>query len=76
MKGMTIDMSLGMGSPGVPAGGPAYGTANPVKQPPETRDDIVHAIGGESSNGQAAKSDLSLLKMSNPAVGQTVDVQA
>jgi hypothetical protein len=76
VKETTMNMSMGMGSTGLQASAAVYGIAAPLKTPPDARDDVVHAIGGESSNGQAAKSDLSLLKMSNPTVGQAVDVQA
>jgi hypothetical protein len=46
-----------------------------VKPPPEKRDDVVPPIK-ETTNGNAARADLSLMKMNDPAVGQTVDVRA
>lgn len=44
-----------------------------AKAPPEKRDDVVAPIN--TTNGEAAKADISLLKMSNPSVGQNVDMK-
>lgn len=43
-----------------------------AKRPLETRDDVVAPIN--TTNGQAAKADISLLKMSDRPVGQNVDM--
>ncbi len=66
---------MGVSPGGVQASAAVFATNATAKAPPQTRDDYVAPIGGESTNGQAAKSDLSLLKMSDPSVGQTVDIQ-
>ncbi len=67
---------MGIGPAGLQSSAAVFGLNAVDKPPPERRDDVVAAIGGESTNGLAAKADLSLLKMPNPAVGQTVDVKA
>lgn len=67
---------MGVGLTGSQATAAVFGINTAEKQPPERRDDVVAAIGGESTNGVAARTDLSLLKMANPAVGRTVDVKA
>ena len=67
---------MGVGLTGSQATAAVFGINAAEKPPPERRDDVVAAIGGESTNGVASRADLSLLKMANPAVGQTVDVKA
>jgi len=49
----------------------AFNVSATVKEPPLTRDDVVTPI--ETTNTQAKKSDISLLKLNDPAVGQTMD---
>lgn len=68
-------MVMGMAPAGVQAGAAVYGIAADVKQPPERNDQAVPPIA-ETTNGEAARSDLNLLKMTDPGVGRTVDVKA
>lgn len=72
-----MSSAMGLGLTGAQASTAVFDVSAAMKSPPpERRDDVVAAIGGESTNAAAARSDVSLLKMANPAVGQTVDVKA
>lgn len=76
-KGSVMTSVMGVGLTGSQASTAVFDVSAAMKPPPpERRDDVVAAIGGESTNGVASRTDLSLLKMGNPAVGQTVDVKA
>jgi len=44
-----------------------------TKAPEKNRDDYVAPI--ETTNTQAAKADVSLMKGSNPSVGQSLDIK-
>ena len=44
-----------------------------AKQPQPKRDDVVAPI--DTTNRQAAKTDVSLLKMSDPSLGQNIDIK-
>jgi hypothetical protein len=44
-----------------------------AKQPPPKRDDVVAPI--DTTNRQAAKTDISLLKMSDNSLGQNIDIK-
>lgn len=68
-------MVMGMAPAGVQANAAVYGLTADVKQPPTRNDQAVAPIA-ETTNGEAARSDLNLLKMADPGVGQTVDVKA
>ncbi len=75
-KENNMSSAMGLGLTGAQASTAVFDVNAAMKPQPEKRDDVVAAIGGESTNGVAARTDLSLLKMANPAVGQTVDVKA
>jgi hypothetical protein len=47
---------------------------NDIAKAPKSRDDVVAPI--ETTNNQASKTDISLLKMSDPSLGQNVDIKA
>lgn len=64
---------MGMAPAGLQATAAVYAVNADTK--PRPRDDVVPPVV-ETTNGQAAKSDLNLLKMADPAVGRTVDIQA
>jgi len=68
-------MVMNMAPTAVQASAGVYGISADVKPPPDKNDHVVAPIG-ETTNGDAAKSDLNFLKMSDPAVGRTVDVKA
>ncbi len=64
----------GFGSAGIQASAAVFNVSATAKPPEKTRDDFVAPI--ETTNNRAAKADVSLLKMSDPSVGQTLDIQA
>lgn len=66
---------MGVTSASLQASTAVVGINAPVKLSMERRDDVVAPVK-ETTNGEASKADVSLLKMSDPAVGQTVDVKA
>jgi hypothetical protein len=68
-------MVMSVAPAAVQASTAVYGVTADVKPPPEKNDQVVAPIS-ETTNGDAAKSDLNLLKMADPAVGRTVDVKA
>lgn len=72
-NGMTSVMGVGPSS--LQASAAVFNINAEFKTPPEKRDDVVPPIA-ETTNGQAAKSDLNLLKMADPSVGRTVDIKA
>ncbi len=74
-KGKVMNAVMGVAPASLHASAAVVGVNAPVKPPMETRDDVVAPVK-ETTNGEAARADLSLLKMSDPAVGQTVDVKA
>jgi hypothetical protein len=74
-KGKNMNAVMGVAPASLQASAAVVGINAAVKPPMETRDDVVAPIS-ETTNGEAAKSDLSLLKMSDPTVGQTLDVTA
>ena len=68
-------MVMSVAPAAVQANAAVYGVSADVKPPPERNDQMVAPIA-ETTNGDAARSDLNLLKMADPGVGQTVDVKA
>ena len=63
--------SMGISSAGMQASAAVFNVDAVTRQPQSRRDDVVAPI--DTTNGEAAKSDLSLIKMGKPSVGQTVD---
>jgi len=55
----------------VQASAAVYNVDTVVKQPQTTRDDVVAPI--DTSNRQATKNDISVLKMSDSSLGQNID---
>lgn len=72
-QGMTSVMGVGPAS--LQATTAVFGINADFKTQPEKRDDVVPPVA-ETTNGEAARTDLNLLKMADPAVGRTVDVKA
>ncbi len=68
-------MVMSVAPAGVQANAAVYGVTADVKPPPDKNDQVVAPIA-ETTNGDAARSDLNLLKMADPGVGRTVDVKA
>jgi len=66
---------MGIGPAALQATAAVFGINADVKTPPDRRDDMVAPVA-ETTNGDAARSDLNLLKMADPGVGRTVDVKA
>lgn len=64
---------VGMAPAGLQATAAVFGVSPDIKPPP--RDDVVPPVA-ETTNSEAAKSDLNLLKMADPSIGQHVDVKA
>lgn len=62
----------GFGSSNMQASAAVFSVSAITKTPEKTRDDFVAPI--ETTNSQAAKADVSLLKGSNPSVGQNLDI--
>jgi hypothetical protein len=73
-KGKGMISAMGVAPAGIHATAAVFDISAVVKQPMERRDDVVAPIG-ETTNGQASKSDLSLLKMTDPAVGRTLNIK-
>ena len=65
--------SMGISPSGMQASAAVVHVDAVAKQPQYKRDDVVAPI--ETSNGQAAKADVSLFKMADPSLGQNVDIQ-
>lgn len=61
----------GFGPANFQASAAVFNVSAMEKAPPQTRDDVVAPI--ETTNNQATKADISLLKMSDTSIGQTVD---
>ena len=68
---MTI--SMGISTANMQASTAVYNVDTVAKQPHTKRDDVVAPI--ETSDSQAAKSDLSFIKMASPNLGQNLDIQ-
>jgi len=68
-----MSISMGISPAATQATAAVFNVAAIAKQPQFKRDDVVAPI--ETSNGQAAKADISLLKMASPSLGQNVDIQ-
>ncbi len=65
--------SLGISPAATQATAAVFNVDAVAKSPVQKRDDVVAPI--ETSNGRAAKADISLLKMASPSLGQNVDLQ-
>jgi hypothetical protein len=62
----------GFGSSNMQASAAVFNVSAITKAPERNRDDYVAPI--ETTNTQAAKADVSVLKGSNPSVGQNLDI--
>lgn len=63
----------GFGSSNMQASAAVFNVSAVTKAPEKARDDFVAPI--ETTNTQAAKADVSLLKGSNPSFGQNLDIR-
>lgn len=68
-----MNTSMGITPAATQATAAVYNVDAIAKQPQNKRDDVVAPI--ETSNSHAAKADISLLKMTNPSLGQNVDMK-
>ncbi len=66
---------MGVAPASLQASAAVVGISESVKPSMQHRDDVVAPIK-ETTNGNAARANLSLLKMSDSTVGKTVDVKA
>ena len=63
----------GLSPAGMQASAAVFNVDASTKPAVQKRDDVVAAI--DTTNGQATKADISLLKMSDSSVGQNLDIQ-
>ncbi|MDR3528673.1 MAG: hypothetical protein P4L57_15490 [Rhizomicrobium sp.] len=63
----------GLGSSSIQASAAVFNVSAVAKPPEKSRDDYVAPI--ETTNIQAAKTDVSLSKMTSPSAGQHLDIR-
>jgi hypothetical protein len=68
-----MDSVSGVSPSSMQASAAVFNVSAITKAPEKNRDDYVAPI--ETTNTQAAKADVSLMKGSNPSVGQSLDIK-
>jgi hypothetical protein len=68
-----MSTSMSISPAGMQASAAVFNVDSVAKSRVEKRDDVVAPI--ETTNNQATKADISLLKMSDSSMGQNLDIQ-